>query len=111
MSDNTPLDLSRYEGITEGEWRIPVANLFRVIAVRDDKPYRIILEDAAPESTFFGATQIGWGDPSKLSDEMCDELGKEATANARAIADVPKMIAEIKRLRAEVAELQKGRAK
>ena len=102
MSDNTLLDLSRYEGITPGEWMIHThlpdsISVYGRCDTIDFPVTKIIIECRDLVAT---------DDDGRVWTVEGDKY-----ANARAIADVPKMIAEIRRLRAEVAELQKGRAK
>jgi hypothetical protein len=70
-----PLDLTQFDGITPGEWHA-------------DGAYRV-------QGGGYDVCHIP-GIPFHLTDR------DSANANARAIAAVPKLIAEVRRLRAEV---------
>lgn len=67
---------------TPGPWVIPSANVFRVIALRDGLPHRVIVKDTAEELCWYGHQQIGWLD---------ERDSKESAANARLIAAAPEM--------------------
>lgn len=70
---------------TPGRWKVPGANVFRVIAVdHNDVPLRCIVSDTAPRDVHFGKHSIGW--------DGYDCNGEEAAANARLIAAAPDLL-------------------
>lgn len=82
---------------TPGPWVIPVANVYRVIALKDGEPYRGIVNDTAPEHSHFGQDDLGWHEG--YSDPDSPEgirMGLEAAANTRLIAAAPDMLAALR---------------
>lgn len=69
---------------------VPSANVFRVIALRDGKPFRVIVADTAEEKSYYGKAEIGW--PHNGSEETLEHLGREAAANARLISAAPDLL-------------------
>jgi hypothetical protein len=68
---------------------IPVANVFRVIALKDGKPHRVIVGDTAQDNCHLGKDDIGW--------KPDDDAG-EAAANALLIAAAPAMLDALRRI-------------
>lgn len=68
---------------TPGDWVVPVANIFRVLAVDEDgKPTRLI-HDQPDMVSYFGDVRLEWK----------EDDGPEAAANARLIAASKKLLA------------------
>lgn len=67
---------------TKGDWVIPVANIFRVLAVDENgKPTRLI-HDQPDMTSYFGDVKLEWR----------EEDGPEAAANTRLIAASKKLL-------------------
>ena len=89
---------------TEGQRAVPGANVFRVVALKDGKPYRIIVNDTCPEHAYFGGDDIGWHEGYD-DEQKSKDMGEEAAANARLIAAAPGLLKERDRLLEERREL------
>lgn len=82
---------------TPGPWVISVSNVFRVIALKDGEPYRVIVKDTYEEGCWYGQKLIGW---------LGSNAQEEAAANARLIAAAPEMFEAL----AKIANLNYSKA-
>lgn len=82
-----PLDLSRYDWHTPGDWIVHPKAKANVLAI---------------ETGFTVASCGGWNDSSIES----GYIEREQHANARLIADAPALLAEVVKLRAELEQVK-----
>jgi hypothetical protein len=99
MTDRIKEIKQRLEKASPGPWKVPAANVHRVIAIKDGNPYLLIVEHPE-EHAFFGKDDLSY---FRLGSEGG---GKQSAANAQFIAHAPDdiryLLAELKKAREEI---------
>lgn len=85
---------ARAEAATPGPWKVPIANVFVVVA--PNAPHHNPPEGLCPPYPWRVVVEPSLNDPS----------AEDAEFIAHAREDVPALVAEVERLREEVAELR-----